>query len=206
MGDLPAPREQRARLDRLDTDRNVLEALAERVANGVSAVEVAHDYGVSFRRLNKWLDEEPERRAEYEAAKEAFAERLAYKAVKVADDCDAETGVPKARLQSDVYLKIAGKRDRKNWGEKEQGALAGGVTVNLIQFSEAQILAGAPGRQGRVIESLAPMNSTDAAILTATFPIEQRVPSASIEAPVQRVTPLPETPAAAPGYREEELL
>lgn len=146
MSELPAKREQRARLDRLDTDPEILTALAQRVGEGVSAVEVAHDYGVSFRRLNKWLDEEPERRAEYESAKEAYAERLAYKAVKVADDCDPETGVQKARLQSDVYLKVAGKRDRKNWGEKDQGALVGGVTVNLIQFSEAQILQGAPAR------------------------------------------------------------
>ena len=157
LNDLPDKREQRARLDRLDTEPDILTALAERVANGVPLVDVAHDYGVSLRRLGKWLEdtEHPERLKELEFARRCYADKLATETVAISDEqalAYSKQGTPydpdvaRDTLRVSTRFKAAAKLDRARWGEKEQGALAGGVTVNLIQFSEAQILAGAPGR------------------------------------------------------------
>ena len=65
---LPERREQRARLDRLDRDPDVLMEIARRVAEGVSEYEAAHDYGVGLHRFRKWLMDPvyPERLKEYQ--------------------------------------------------------------------------------------------------------------------------------------------
>ncbi len=104
---LPARQEQRARLDRLDRDPDVLMELAKRVAEGVSEYEVAHDFGVGLHRFRKWLHEPgyPERLQEYEFALKAHGRVMVRDAVEIADN--DSPFVQRDRLRVETRLKVA---------------------------------------------------------------------------------------------------
>ncbi len=89
VSDLPVAREQRARLDRLDTDPEILTAMCARMAKeGISLYEAAHDAGFSLTRFRRWMQdpEHPERQADWDFARQVFGDHLGVETVRIADE------------------------------------------------------------------------------------------------------------------------
>lgn len=75
---------------------------------------------------------------EFESAKKAGADKLMYEALKEVKGADPET-VALAKLRADRYDRMAGKLDRKQWGDK--------VEVSVEQtISIVDVLREARGR------------------------------------------------------------
>jgi hypothetical protein len=112
--------------------------------------QVQADYCVTWGALWRAINNDDKRAREWADARKAQAEWFEYERIDIADEVAPDRdAVAKAKLQSDVRHSVAGSHAPSTYG-RDTGTGGGGVTVNLIQFNEAQILAGAPTR---VIES-----------------------------------------------------
>lgn len=145
MPGAPLTRQSKAILEEMEGLEDWWHDQLDRIACGTPLAEVFADVSVLYGVGRRWVDSDETRKAEFAAAERYFAESRAYGTLGTAEQATPED-VAVAKLKIDTNWRLISKLDRQRWGEKEQGALAGGVTVNLIQFSEAQILAGAPGR------------------------------------------------------------
>lgn len=103
--------------------------------------------------MRQWLEDKPERMAEWELAKRCFADGLVYEALREVRDSGLEH-VQLAKLRSEHYGKTAAKLSRAEWGEqKQQTDMAEGVTV-VIALADSS---------GRVIDcEVRPPVSTNA--------------------------------------------
>lgn len=100
-------------------ERFVLDAVVTRIAEGEDPKDIARSRGYSWYVLRKWMEDSPERMAEWSLAKRCFADGLAYKGMAAASDATiADVAVRK--LQVDSYSKAAGKMNRDEWGERMQ--------------------------------------------------------------------------------------
>lgn len=108
--------------------------------------EVHETYCVTWGALWRWINKDETRAREWAEAKKAQAEWFEYERIDLADGvAEDRDAVAKAKLQSDVRHSLAGAHAPSTYG-RETGAGGGGITVNLIQFSEAEVLADAPRR------------------------------------------------------------
>jgi hypothetical protein len=107
------------------SDAGGVEALIQRVADGVTLRELALGIGCSRAMLGEWLLNDPERRALYHSARAASASALAEESLELADK-SSETGSSKARLQIETRQWLAGVYDREQYGPK-----ASNIQVNV---------------------------------------------------------------------------
>ena len=131
-----------SRLDSLiadDGEEGVLAMVATRIAIGDDPREIALNMGMPWLVLRKWLEDKPERMAEWELADRCFADGLAYEALREVRDCGLEE-VPLAKLRSEHYDKKAGKLNRVKWGEQKQGFVAEGMTMDQALGGFASML------------------------------------------------------------------
>ncbi len=205
---LPERREQRARLDRLDAEPDILTALCERLASGVSEVDVAHDYGVSLRRLGKWLEDadHPERQREYQFALRCYAKKLGTETIQIADEqgevvrkdgsfMDPDVG--RDTLRVNTRLKVAGKLDRALWGEKVDVSAHLSIGLDVL-LGRVEDMA-----EGRTLDVTPTRDEQGSAVAIPQAVSAGEPPQAAIrEAP-----PLaPSSSEGAAAYRDEELL
>ena len=144
-----------SRLDALiadDGEEEVLAMVATRIAIGDDPREIALSMGMPWLVLRKWLEDKPERMAEWELADRCFADGLAYEALREVRDCGLEE-VPLARLRSEHYDKKAGKLNRVKWGEQKQGFVAEGMTMDDVLGGFALSLL----EKMRVVETVPPV-------------------------------------------------
>ena len=134
-------------------DAGGLDPILERVADGDTIRTISLDLGCTRCALNDWLNEEPERRALYRAARAASAAALADAALDIAD-ASRETGTSKARLQIETRQWLAGVYNREDFGVNKQP----GVTVNIgsLHLDSLRQSQGVP--EGPIIE-LTPLES-----------------------------------------------
>lgn len=217
---LPERREQRARLDRLDRDPDVLMELAKRVADGASEYDVAHDYGVSLHRLMKWLHEPgfPERLQGYEFALKVHGRQVFNEVLPIADNDSPY--VQRDRLRVETRLRML-----PHWDPQFREAKSG-VNIHV-------------GAGGSLIAILAGMDTHNEArrevvLPAAPFPVDgdcfanpalpgadevgERIDliaapqddetQATNHPPVAEAVPAEAATTESPGerYREEELL
>ena len=112
------------------------------VADGESPAELSwRVFGISWRVMRQWIEGSNELMQEFEAAKRAGADKLMYEALSEVRGADVET-VGLAKLRADRFDRMAGKLDRRQWGDK--------VEVSIEQrISIVDVLKEA---RGRVIE------------------------------------------------------
>ena len=98
---------------------NVLEEVCSRIAEGETPMDIARSKGLTWMVLKMWLEGTPDNLESYEAAKRAYADKLAWDAVGEAQGADIET-VGLAKMRADVFTKHAGFHDSRVYGAKTQ--------------------------------------------------------------------------------------
>ena len=115
--------------------------LASRVGSGELPSRIAQSIGVPWFALKAWIEDDPERMALVELAVRAGADQLEAEALQEVRDADSET-VQLAKLRYESYVRSAGFRDRKKYGNKVDVEV--GMTVSIVDaLREAR---------GRVVE------------------------------------------------------
>lgn len=119
-----------ARLDRrlAEEGYDFLAGIVSRVGLGELPSEVARSCGMPWIVLKSWLEDDPERVALMETALRAGADELEAQALREVRDADGET-VALAKLRYESYVKSAGFRDRKRYGNKVDVEVTHNVSI-----------------------------------------------------------------------------
>jgi len=138
------PTRARERFDLLIQDASLMDVVVQRVAEGETLQQLAEVWTVPYGRLAKWVADDDGRRGQYEGALMLRADLEAQKAIEIADEATPED-VAVRKLRTDVRLKLAGKWDRKRYGERVEdgsaqlvGALASAILEGQRRLSEAE--------------------------------------------------------------------
>jgi hypothetical protein len=137
-----------ARLDSMlaEDGYDFLAGVVTRVGGGELPSEVARSFGMPWVVLKAWLEDDPDRMALMELALRAGADELEAQALKEVRDADSET-VQLAKLRYESYVRSAGFRDRKKYGNK--------VDVEVVH--NVSIVEALREARGRVVEHVEPM-------------------------------------------------
>lgn len=103
-------------------DDGFLVEIEHEVITGRRLIEIAQSEGLLYSVLWNWLKDKPERLERYRGALKGYGDALIAETVGIADG----SGDPK--LMVDTRFRIAGKVDKKVWGDEKEGA-ASGITV-----------------------------------------------------------------------------
>ena len=136
------PTRARERFDLLIQDASLMDVVVQRVAERETLQDLAAIWDVPYGRLAKWIADDDGRRGQYEGALMLRADLEAMKAIEIAD-AESED-VARDKLRVDTRLKLAGKWDRKRYGERQEDGSA-----QLVGALAAAILDG----QRRLAES-----------------------------------------------------
>lgn len=131
-----------------------LALIATRMAEGESMKEIALSCGMTVTVLRKWLEDDKGRMEEVALARRCFAEELVYEGLREARDADIYT-VGLGKYRTDTFLKMAGKLDRANWGDKTVPdvttfAVLDGTDTEMLMLMRDELQS----RRMRVIESV----------------------------------------------------
>lgn len=114
-------------------DPGLIDQFCYRVAEGETPKEICDSWRLPYGLFSKWIAEDETRKARYETALELRADAIAHESIQIAD---AAEDVAKAKLQVDTRTKMAGKWDRKRYGEAQDNvgaALIGGLASAIIE-------------------------------------------------------------------------
>ncbi len=95
----------------------LLDLVVSRIAVGESIGGIARALGMTNVVLKKWIEDSPVRVSGVELAHRCFAEELEFEALGEVRGADPET-VQLAKLRYESYVKSAGFRDRKRFGNR----------------------------------------------------------------------------------------
>lgn len=128
-----------ARLDAELAAGNFEDKFLSLVSEGENPADLSwRVFGIRWRVMRQWIEGSNELMREFECAKRAGADKLMYEALAEVKGADVET-VGLAKLRADRYDRMAGKLDRKQWGDK--------VEVSVEQpISIVDVLREARGR------------------------------------------------------------
>jgi hypothetical protein len=115
---------------RIESERETLEELAVRVAEGESLADVCRAWDVPHGRFAGWIAADPARRDIYDGALRLRADAEAAEAVRIADKEGAEN-TAHASLRVRVRQWAASKWDRARYGESVQVEHTGETVVRL---------------------------------------------------------------------------
>lgn len=141
-----------ARLEHVKSLPDTAGVVFQRVAGGETLKEIARAWGLPVGLFAHWYTTEHGR--DYEAALAARSEELAHGALEAVDGATPET-VGVAKLQADTYLRVAGKWNRKRYGEERDEVrtvpvviqianLRGDTSVNVPAALEGSPSVGSP--------------------------------------------------------------
>lgn len=119
-----------ARLDRrlAEEGYDFLAGIVSRVGLGELPSEVARSCGMPWIVLKSWLEDDPGRVALMETALRAGADELEAQALREVRDAEQET-VGLAKLRYESYVRSAGFRDRKRYGNKVEMEVTHNVSI-----------------------------------------------------------------------------
>ncbi len=120
---------------RKGADEFLVEIVHE-VLCGRRLVEIAQAEGLLYSVLWNWLKDVPERLEKYRDALKGYGDLLIAETVGIADG----SGDPK--LMVDTRFKVAGKVDKKMWGEEKDAGGGGGITVVVQRGGGVQMVEG----------------------------------------------------------------
>jgi hypothetical protein len=150
-----------ARLDEILETRGedwMFNAVISPIADGANPREISENIGIPYVVLKGWIEQNCTE--EVELAKRARADVLVHGATSVVLGADPDS-VQVARLQSDHLMKLAGKLNRREYGEKVQQEISGpnggeikfmASPVDLIAQRLADIALRLGGGIGVVVE------------------------------------------------------
>lgn len=124
------------RLTRAELERGGLdfEELLDDIAGGKTLAVCCAELSLSAYVVLNWVRADAERSAGYDRAQAVSAEIYVQECVPIADELDVDPQQKKVRI--DTRLKIAGKWDKRKYGEQS------GVSINLGSNSLVAILSG----------------------------------------------------------------
>jgi len=120
----------------IERERETLEELAVRVAEGESLWEICEEWAVPYGRFAGWIAADPRRQDIYDGARSIRADALADEIVEIADDETIDHQKAAVRIKARQW--VATKWGRERYGEQST------VTVAVVDVREA--LAAARGR------------------------------------------------------------
>lgn len=120
--------------------------IVHEVLSGRRLVEIAQAEGLMYGVLWHWLKDKPERLEKYRDALKGYGDKLIAETVGIAD----ASGDPK--LMVDTRFKVAGKVDKKMWGDEKESA-ASGITVVVQRGLKAEMTHGSTGGVLTILES-----------------------------------------------------
>lgn len=125
-----------ARFAAVVADPTTMPLVVQRLTDGETLKEIAAAWQIPYGRLAQWIIEDRERTEQYNAALEIWADSLALETVKIADDAVADRdAVAKAKLQTAVRLSLAGKLNRRRFGESTEVKHTGHISLVSILSS-----------------------------------------------------------------------
>ena len=120
-----------------------MDVVVQRVAEGETLQQLAEVWTVPYGRLAKWVADDDGRRGQYEGALMLRADLEAQKAIEIADNESED--VARDKLRVETRLKLAGKWDRKRYGERVEdgsaqlvGALAAAILDGQRRLANAE--------------------------------------------------------------------
>lgn len=116
-----------------------------RLSNGEPLPSILKGFQITWGAWNYWRKDHQEAEQDVNDARQSYAETAVFEARDLADKATSKN-VAVAKLKGDRRWQIAEKIDRQTWGSKENTG-GNGVTINLVQFTEADVM------QGRVIDA-----------------------------------------------------
>lgn len=96
----------------------VLDAFCGRIAMGESPLDICKSKAIPWFVMRKWLEDDPHRISMWALAKRCFADGLQYEALYDVRNADIES-VGLAKLQSEAKVKLSGKMNREEWGDRQ---------------------------------------------------------------------------------------
>lgn len=108
----------------------------DRIACGEAASKILKDYNVRFAIFGRVLEEDEERKTEYEAALRIASDGYAHEVIEIADESEVDAADKKIRIET--RFKLAGKWHRDRYGDKvdvKHGVAAGGLMIVMAQLS-----------------------------------------------------------------------
>ena len=132
-----------ARLEHVKSQADTARVVFQRIAGGETPEQIARAWAVPVGLFTHWYTTEHER--DYEAALRVRAEGLAHGALEAVDGATPET-VGVAKLQADTYLRVAGKWNRKRYGEEQEAVRTTPVVIQIanLRGAEQPLLVEAP--------------------------------------------------------------
>lgn len=131
-------------LEKLYAEPEEWSRMLDRAASGTPWAKVLEERSITWGAWALWRRDNPDAEQDVLDARSCYAECAVFEARDLADDAKPDN-VQVAKLRGDRRWQLAARLDRSSWGEKEQQHAAG-ITINLVQFTEDQVLAGAPRR------------------------------------------------------------
>lgn len=118
-----------ARLEDVKGDEHAPSVIFQRLADGESLADIAKAWGVPKGRFIEWFT--TQHAALYDAALRVLAGEYAHETVGIADDADEDRdAVAKAKLRTEIRLRLAGHWDRARYGAAKDAGSAG-ITVRV---------------------------------------------------------------------------
>jgi hypothetical protein len=148
-------------LEAVKADPSTMGVVVQRLAEGETLKQIAKAWQVPYGRFAEWIVEDRERSEQYSAALKLWGDALAQEMVQIADGAEADRdAVAKAKLQTDVRMRLASKWARDRYGESTEVRHTGSVSL-------VAILSGLP--RSPVID-VTPVEALPA-------PVDQNVPA-----------------------------
>lgn len=94
-------------------------AVLAEIEEGEFLEDVAPKHGVDPRTLRRWKDEDEKFRPAYARAREGQATAFVRKAVGVVKTAVDKDSAACAKVQADLYMRVAGRIDPKHWAERQ---------------------------------------------------------------------------------------
>ena len=116
--------------------------VVQRIAEGETLVDICRSLELPYALVAQWIVEDAERVRQYDAALALWADAEAQRCIALSDDATPDD-VAVAKLRIATRLSLAGKWDRRRYGEHTKVEHSGMVT-SLIQ-----VLASLPGPHER---------------------------------------------------------
>jgi hypothetical protein len=139
--------------------------LVQRVAEGETLKDICTSMGVAYSLVARHVAGTPALNAEYENALAIWADALAQETLAIADGTEGATEatvVAAAKLRAETRMRLAGKWDRKRYGERDAGL----VQVNVSLGDTAREIRELEARLGLA----APINAQDWPAAIAALP------------------------------------
>jgi hypothetical protein len=125
-----------ARLEAVIADESVPGVVFQRVCDGETLRDIAKAWELPKGQFVRWFSTEHSEL--YDAALKVLADDLAHEALVKADAATPED-VACAKLSVDTRLKLAGKWDRKRYGEENESRNVAPVTIQIANLRGAPV-------------------------------------------------------------------